>query len=106
MNLVVAFPLGERSNYTLNDSCYWTKDMLFGEKSSVFVLTGKEKRLWNPSRMIWIRYDRGRSTKDLGYRQERKIQEDQTGQEHDMLIPPHGNSTEAGLDIKMFPDKT
>ena len=54
--------------------------MLFWERGSVFVLTGKKKRFWIPSKMIWIRYDRGRSTKDLGYRQERKIQEDQTGQ--------------------------
>ena len=61
-------------------SSYWTSDMLFWERGSVFVLTGKEKRLWTLSRVIWIRYDRGRPPEDLGYRQERKIQEDQTGQ--------------------------
>ena len=31
---------------------YWTKDMLFGERGYVFVLTGKEKRLWTPSKVI------------------------------------------------------
>jgi hypothetical protein len=27
---------------------YWTKDMLFWERGFVFVLRGKEKRLWTP----------------------------------------------------------
>lgn len=35
-------------------SSYWTKDMLFLEKGSVFVLTGKEKGLWTPFRVICI----------------------------------------------------
>lgn len=59
---------------------FWTKDMLFWERGSVFVLRGKEKRLWIPSKVIWIRYDRQRSCKDVYYRQEREILEDQTEQ--------------------------
>jgi hypothetical protein len=42
-------------------SGYWAKDLLFWEKGSAFVLTGKESRLWTSSRVIWIRYDRGRT---------------------------------------------
>lgn len=57
----------------------WIKDMLFWERGSVFVLMGKKKRLWTPSRVIWIRCDGGRPPEDLDYRQERKIQ-DQAGQ--------------------------
>jgi hypothetical protein len=40
----------------------------------------KEKKLWTPSKVIWIRHVRGRPTEDLGYRQERKIQEDRIKQ--------------------------
>jgi hypothetical protein len=49
--------------------------MLFWERGSIFVLTGKKKRLWTlpPSKVIWIRYNRGRPPEDLGYRQKRKI---------------------------------
>jgi hypothetical protein len=39
--------------------------MLFWESGSVFVLTVKERRLWTPSRIIWIRHDRGRPPEDL-----------------------------------------
>jgi hypothetical protein len=39
--------------------------MLFWEKGSASVLTGKEKRLWTPSRVIWIKFDRGRPLKTL-----------------------------------------
>lgn len=56
---------------------YWTEDMLFGERA--FMLTGKEKRLWTPSRVIWISYDRGRPPEDLGYRKE-KCEKNQTRQ--------------------------
>jgi hypothetical protein len=42
------------------------------------VLTGKEKRLWTPSRVIWIRYDRGRPLKILAT--EKKKKKNQTGQ--------------------------
>ena len=59
-------------------SSYWTKDVLFWERGSAFVLTGMEKRLWTPSRVIWIRYDRGRPPEDLG--NSRKLRENQTGQ--------------------------
>jgi hypothetical protein len=48
------------------DWVYWTKDRLFWERGSIFVLIGKNKRLWTPSKVIWIRYDRGRSPIDLG----------------------------------------
>jgi hypothetical protein len=41
-------------------SGYWTKDMVFWERGSVFVLIRKKEGLWTPSRVIWIRYDRGR----------------------------------------------
>jgi hypothetical protein len=36
------------------------------------VLTGKDKRLWMPSKVIWLRYDSGRHPEVLGYRQKRK----------------------------------
>ena len=49
----------------LMNSDYWTKDMLFWKKNSVFVLIGKENKLWLPSRVIWIRYDRGVPPEDL-----------------------------------------
>lgn len=51
--------------------------------------------------MIWIKNDRERLPENLGYRQKRKIQEDQTEQEHVMLIPPRGNRPETGIDIKV-----
>jgi hypothetical protein len=35
-------------------SGFWTKDMLFWEGGSVFVLTGKDTRLWTPFKVIWI----------------------------------------------------
>jgi hypothetical protein len=47
---------------------------------SVFLLTGRKKRLWTPSKVICIRYVGERSPEGLGYMQERIIQEDQTGQ--------------------------
>ena len=57
---------------------YWTNGMLFWERVSVFVLTGKEKRLWTLSRVIWIRYDRVRPPEDLGNRKVKfeKIKQD------------------------------
>jgi hypothetical protein len=54
--------------------------MLFLERGFVFVLTGKEKRLWTTSRVIWIRYDRGRLPEDLSYRKEKLKEKNQTGQ--------------------------
>jgi hypothetical protein len=46
-------------------SSYRTKGMLLWEKGSAFVLTGKEKRLWIPSKVIRIRYDRGGRPEEL-----------------------------------------
>ena len=42
-------------------SGYWTKDLLTWERDSVFVLTGKERGLWTPFRVTWMRYGRGDS---------------------------------------------
>ena len=33
-------------------SSYWTSDMLFWERGSMFALTGKEKGLWRSSRVL------------------------------------------------------
>lgn len=50
--------LWERGQATpLMNSGYWTKDLLFLEKASVFMLTRKEYRLWTSYRVICIRYD-------------------------------------------------
>ena len=46
-------------------SGYWTKVMLFWARGSAFVLTGKEKRLWTLSRLMWIRYNRESPPEDL-----------------------------------------
>jgi len=70
----------EAANYNqsirlmISNSCF--KDILFLERGSVFVLAGKKERIWTSSMVIWIRYDWGRSHEDLGYRRERK-KEDQ-----------------------------
>jgi hypothetical protein len=80
MSLVVVLKfLWERGqDIPLMISGYWSKDMLFWKRDSVFVLTRKEKRLWTPSRVIWIRYDKGRPPETLGYRREKfeKIKQD------------------------------
>ena len=66
LSFVVILFLWERGQAKhLMISSYWKKDMLFWERGSVFVLIGKKKRLWTPSRVIWIRYDRGRPSEDL-----------------------------------------
>ena len=44
--------------------------MLCWGRGFVYVSTGKEKQ-WIPSKMIKIRYDRGRPLEDLSYRQEK-----------------------------------
>lgn len=46
-------------------SSYWTKDILLWERGSIFVVKGKEKRLWMPFRVIWIKYDLGRPPDDV-----------------------------------------
>ena len=58
----------------LNKSILWiilsclTKDMLFWERGSVFVLIGKKKILWKLSKVIWIRYGKRSPHDDLGSR--------------------------------------
>jgi hypothetical protein len=69
-------------------SGYWTKDMLFWENASAFVLTKKENRLWTPFRVIWISYDRRR----LPEFRTRKIQENQTGKDS-LCHPSHSMKT-------------
>lgn len=49
----------------------WSKDGLRWEKGSRFVLTGKKKGLWIPSKVIKIRFDRERLSEDRSYRQEK-----------------------------------
>ena len=39
---------------------YWLKDMLIWEKGFVFVFLEKVIKVFTPSRVIWIRFDRGR----------------------------------------------
>ena len=41
-------------------SDYWVKDMLIWEKGFVFVFLEKVIKVFTPSRVIWIRFDRGR----------------------------------------------
>ena len=53
--------------------------MLFLERGFVFVLTGKEKRLWTPSRWHGSEVTGEDSPEDFGYRKER-FEENQTGQ--------------------------
>ena len=52
---------------------HWNKDMILWERGFAFVLIGKKKRLWTPSGVIWIRYDGGRPSEDLGYRKEKNL---------------------------------
>jgi hypothetical protein len=44
----------------------WTKEMLFWERGSVFVLTENLEWLWTSSKVVRIKFDRGRPPKDLG----------------------------------------
>lgn len=57
-----------------------TKDMLCWERGSRFVLIGEKTGHWTPSKLIRIRFDRGRLPGDLDCRQEEINQEDQSGQ--------------------------
>lgn len=41
----IKIPLRGQAKHLMISS-YWTKDLLFWKRGSVFVLTGKEKRLW------------------------------------------------------------
>ena len=46
-------------------SGYWLKDTLVWEKGFMFVSIEKVIKPWTPSRVIWIRYDKGRPHKEL-----------------------------------------
>lgn len=41
-------------------SGYRLKNMVFWEKGFIFVFSKKVIRLWTPSRVIWIKFGRGR----------------------------------------------
>lgn len=82
-------------------SSYWLKDILFWEEGSAFVLTGKESRLQILSRVIWIRYDRGRPLNN----QENSRESNRTG-EDSLCHPSHGTKTHYNwLLIKLTPKK-
>ena len=51
-------PLGQRASYWFFG--YWQKDMLIWGKGFVFVFLEKVIKVFTPSRVIWIRFDRGR----------------------------------------------
>lgn len=53
-------------------SC-WIKEKIFWERGSIFVLTEKKKRILTSSKVIRIRFGRGRTPEDLGYRQEKEM---------------------------------
>jgi hypothetical protein len=53
-------------------SGYWLKDMLIWEKYFVFVFLEKVIKLFTPSRIIWIRFDRGRPSEELDSRESNK----------------------------------
>ena len=42
--------------------------MLLWDRFPILVLIGSKKMLRDPTRVIWIRSDRGRHPEDLGYR--------------------------------------
>lgn len=48
-------------------SGYCKKTVLIWEKGFTFVFIEKAIRLWTPSRITWIRYDRGRLPEELKY---------------------------------------
>jgi hypothetical protein len=56
-----------------------TKDMLCWVRGSSCVFIGGKKKLWTPSKLVRIRFDRGRPPEDLDFRQEERNQEDQSG---------------------------
>ena len=58
---------------------YQLKDMLIWGKCFVFVFLEKVIKVFTSSRVIWIRFDRGRPPEDLDFRQEERNQEDQSG---------------------------
>ena len=64
LSFVVILFLWERGQYK-GFSGYWLKDMLIWEKGLVFVFLEKVISVYTPSRVIWIRYDRGRPPENL-----------------------------------------
>jgi hypothetical protein len=50
------------------------------ERLCLYANRKEKKRLWTPSNVLRIRFDRGRLTEDLSFREEVRNQEDQTKQ--------------------------
>jgi hypothetical protein len=61
--VVVLLFLWDRGQAT-GFSPYWLKAMLIWGKGSVFVFLEKVIRVFTLSRVIWIRFDRGRLTEN------------------------------------------
>jgi hypothetical protein len=64
-------PLGQRARYRFS----WLlrlKDMLICGKDFVFVFLEKVIKVFIPSRVIWIRFDRGRTAEELDSRESNK----------------------------------
>jgi hypothetical protein len=53
-------------------SCYWLKDILIWEKDFVFMFLEKAISVYTNSRVIWIRYDKGRLPEELVSREPNK----------------------------------
>jgi hypothetical protein len=59
LSFVVILFLWERGQYN-SFSGYWLKDMLIWKKGFVFVFLEKVLHVYIPSRVIWIKFGRGR----------------------------------------------
>ena len=70
-NVVVLLFLWDRGQATCFPG-YWLKDMLIWGKGSVFVFLEKVIEVFTHSRVIWIRFDRGRPSKELDSRESNK----------------------------------
>ena len=57
--VVVLLFLWDRGQATGFPGC-WLKDILIWEKGFVFVFLDKVIKVFTPSRVLWIRFDRGR----------------------------------------------
>ena len=71
LSFVVILFLWERGQ-NKGFSGYWLKDMLIWEKGFVFAFLEKVISVYTPSRVIWIRFDRGRPPKELDSRESNK----------------------------------
>jgi hypothetical protein len=71
LSFVVILFLWERG---LNKGCsdYGLKDMMIWEKGFVFVFLEKVIKVFTPSRVQWIRFDRGRPPEELDSRESNK----------------------------------